>query len=90
MSGYQDSNLGPPAPKAGALTGLRYTPNFALRMEVVSQPEGVLKSCSFRFAGAKIGAFSEFSKYFDNFFSKKIKIARFCPFQSLQRGIIAM
>ena len=27
-SGYQDSNLGPPAPKAGALTGLRYTPNL--------------------------------------------------------------
>ncbi len=26
MSGYQDSNLGPPAPKAGALAGLRYTP----------------------------------------------------------------
>ena len=26
MSGYQDSNLGPPAPKAGALTGLRYIP----------------------------------------------------------------
>ena len=29
LSGYQDSNLGPPAPKAGALTGLRYTPNFS-------------------------------------------------------------
>ena len=28
MSGYQDSNLGPPAPKAGALTGLRYIPNL--------------------------------------------------------------
>ena len=28
MSGYRDSNAGPPAPKAGALTGLRYTPNF--------------------------------------------------------------
>ena len=27
LSGYQDSNLGPPAPKAGALTGLRYIPN---------------------------------------------------------------
>ena len=27
-SGYQDSNLGPPAPKAGALTGLRYIPLF--------------------------------------------------------------
>jgi hypothetical protein len=30
MSGWQDSNLRPPAPKAGALTGLRYTPNFIL------------------------------------------------------------
>ena len=28
LSGYQDSNLGPPAPKAGALTGLRYIPNL--------------------------------------------------------------
>ncbi len=28
VSGYQDSNLGPPAPKAGALTGLRYTRIF--------------------------------------------------------------
>ena len=28
LSGYQDSNLGPPAPKAGALTGLRYIPLF--------------------------------------------------------------
>ena len=27
LSGYQDSNLGPPAPKAGALAGLRYIPN---------------------------------------------------------------
>ena len=26
-SGWKDSNLRPPAPKAGALTGLRYTPN---------------------------------------------------------------
>ncbi len=25
LSRYQDSNLGPPAPKAGALAGLRYT-----------------------------------------------------------------
>ena len=28
LSGYQDSNLGPPAPKAGALTGLRYIPKM--------------------------------------------------------------
>ena len=35
LSGYQDSNLGPPAPKAGALTGLRYTPNidFSIAMQ---------------------------------------------------------
>ena len=26
MSGRQDSNLRPPAPKAGAITGLRYAP----------------------------------------------------------------
>ena len=26
-SGWQDSNLRPPAPKAGAMTGLRYTPS---------------------------------------------------------------
>ncbi len=26
QSGWQDSNLRPPAPKAGALTGLRHTP----------------------------------------------------------------
>ena len=26
LSGWQDSNLRPPAPKAGALTGLRHTP----------------------------------------------------------------
>ena len=26
MSGYPDSNRGPSAPKADALTGLRYTP----------------------------------------------------------------
>ena len=28
LSGYLDSNQGPPAPKAGALTGLRYTPKI--------------------------------------------------------------
>ncbi len=27
LSGWQDSNLRPPAPKAGAITELRYTPN---------------------------------------------------------------
>ncbi len=28
LSGWQDSNLRPPAPKAGAITGLRYTPKW--------------------------------------------------------------
>ena len=36
QSGYQDSNLGPPAPKAGALTGLRYTPLFKSVAKVMS------------------------------------------------------
>ena len=37
LSGYQDSNLGPPAPKAGALTGLRYTPNVFLYRKSVAK-----------------------------------------------------
>ena len=28
VSGWQDSNLRPPRPKRGAMTGLRYTPKF--------------------------------------------------------------
>ena len=30
-SGWQDSNLRPPAPKAGAMTGLRYTPKTTIK-----------------------------------------------------------
>src|SRR5690554_1868948 len=33
LSGWQDSNLRPPAPKAGAITGLRYTPNCVFDFE---------------------------------------------------------
>ena len=28
LSGWQDSNLRPPGPKPGAITGLRYIPNL--------------------------------------------------------------
>jgi hypothetical protein len=28
LSGRQDSNLRPPGPKPGAMTGLRYAPNY--------------------------------------------------------------
>ena len=31
VSGWQDSNLRPPAPKAGAITGLRYTPKMVCK-----------------------------------------------------------
>ena len=30
MSGWQDSNLRPPRPKRGAITGLRYTPKMVI------------------------------------------------------------
>ena len=30
LSGWQDSNLRPPRPKRGAITGLRYTPNLVI------------------------------------------------------------
>ena len=39
LSGWQDSNLRPPAPKAGAITGLRYTP----KMYFVILPESGCK-----------------------------------------------
>ena len=31
LSGWQDSNLRPPRPKRGAITGLRYTPKWLLK-----------------------------------------------------------
>ena len=39
LSGYRDSNAGPPAPKAGALTGLRYTPKplSSTKVRIISQ-----------------------------------------------------
>mgnify|MGYP006874631961 CR=1 FL=1 len=53
LSGYQDSNLGPPAPKAGALTGLRYIPNHV-----------ELKPSFVSFRGAKIYTFFYYAKFF--------------------------
>ena len=49
MSGWRDSNPRPPAPKAGALTGLRYTPSFPALKPVIgltSAPQGF--SCQSR------------------------------------------
>ena len=37
LSGWQDSNLRPPAPKAGAMTGLRYTPRQYLSSHSLSR-----------------------------------------------------
>ena len=34
MSGWQDSNLRPPRPKRGAITGLRYTPKMAANIKL--------------------------------------------------------
>ena len=32
LSGWQDSNLRPPRPKRGAITGLRYTPRLSVQI----------------------------------------------------------
>ncbi len=42
MSGWQDSNLRPPRPKRGAITGLRYTPRW--RRDRDSNPGDVCTS----------------------------------------------
>ena len=76
LSGYQDSNLGPPAPKAGALTGLRYIPNH-----VEPKPEFV----SFR--GAKIYTFFYYAKFFAQLFLFFAKYHRLLNFTSLTKGL---
>ena len=38
LSGWQDSNLRPPGPKPGAMTGLRYTPKIKKRRDRDSNP----------------------------------------------------
>ena len=47
LSGWQDSNLRPPAPKAGAITGLRYTPkadaNIELKLVLPNQKQNKIK-----------------------------------------------
>ena len=56
LSGWQDSNLRPPGPKPGAMTGLRYIPmlaNASLRRERDSNPRypceyGSLANCWFQ------------------------------------------
>ncbi len=37
LSGWQDSNLRPPAPKAGAITGLRYTPKASANIKTINR-----------------------------------------------------
>ena len=36
MSGWQDSNLRPPRPKRGAMTGLRYTPKMIAHLRTAN------------------------------------------------------
>ncbi|MDF2455331.1 MAG: hypothetical protein K0R51_1324 [Cytophagaceae bacterium] len=48
MSGWQDSNLRPPGPKPGAMTGLRYTPNL-LSLMLLKQIFHLLSSASEEF-----------------------------------------
>ena len=64
-SGYQDSNLGPPAPKAGALTGLRYTPKLFNKL-LINIELFFLKSV------AKVNSFSFPANFFVTFFMKII------------------
>ena len=42
QSGWQDSNLRPPAPKAGAITGLRYTPKASANIKLIISSQSVL------------------------------------------------
>ena len=39
LSGWQDSNLRPPGPKPGAITGLRYIPNLKIFDGFIGTPD---------------------------------------------------
>ncbi len=45
QSGWQDSNLRPPRPKRGAMTGLRYTPSLYTAMLLGKFREALHKVC---------------------------------------------
>ena len=40
LSGWQDSNLRPPRPKRGAITGLRYTPMIIICNKKIAERQG--------------------------------------------------
>ncbi len=46
MSGWRDSNSRPPAPKAGALTGLRYAPK-GIFLKSAAKLSNVVQICNF-------------------------------------------
>ena len=47
MSGWRDSNPRPPAPKAGALTGLRYTPKTILKAGEIMRINTIIQIIQF-------------------------------------------
>lgn len=68
LSGWQDSNLRPPGPKPGAMTGLRYTPNFLVAEGKGFEPLRPLRvdslaNCSVNHSG------NPPCKFFKNFYS---------------------
>ena len=67
MSGYQDSNLGPPAPKAGALTGLRYTPHCTILLDVTH----LIFKC-----GAKVALYFKYTNKLSDFYTTLNQLQR--------------
>ncbi len=55
MSGRQDSNLRPPGPKPGALTGLRYAPKYHTSLVIPkieqSRPVDIISFASYAVGG---------------------------------------
>ena len=47
LSGWRDSNSRPPAPKAGALTGLRYTPKTILKAGEIMRINTIIQIIQF-------------------------------------------
>ena len=82
LSGYQDSNLGPPAPKAGALTGLRYTPKTLCGKNPIKN-QSPDTGIAFK-SGAKLHHFFGLTSFFEKKMRKNVVFLLFVDFLALK------
>ncbi len=83
LSGWQDSNLRPPRPKRGAITGLRYIPNCTFQFSFTKQDS----NCdlpAFKRDAIEPGYATSRTVHFNSVLQSKIRTATFPPLSGTQ------